>query len=58
MNRRSPLLMFAFLAIGLTLAACGDGGQGEPTPTALPGPSRSFDMGISSLPSEMQAEIY
>ncbi|MCH7718693.1 MAG: hypothetical protein IIB21_04420 [Chloroflexi bacterium] len=58
MNRRSPLLMFALLAIGLALAACSDGGPSEPTPTTLPGPSRSFDMGFSSLPSELPAESY
>ena len=58
MKRRSSLLTFALLAIGLALAACSDGGQSEPTPTALPGPSRSFDMGFSSLPSELPAESY
>ena len=50
--------MFALLAIGLALAACSDGGPSEPTPTTLPGPSRSFDMGFSSLPSELPAENY
>ena len=58
MNHRSPVLKLALLAIGLALAACGDVGQGEPTPTTLPGPSRSFDMGFSSLPSELPAESY
>ena len=58
MNRRSPLLKLALLAIGLALAACSDGGRSEPTPTTPPGPSRSFDMGLSSLPSVLPAESY
>jgi hypothetical protein len=59
MLRRSPVLQIALLAIGLALAACNDGGQSEatPTPSGIQ-PTRSFAMGLSSLPPELPLESY
>ncbi len=59
MKQRPLLLQLALLAIGLALAACSDGQQTEPTPTPSGArPTRTFALGLSSLPPEQTAESY
>lgn len=54
--RRIAFLFVAMIACSLALAACGGGSGDEAVP--LSGPPRSFLLGFSSLPRELNAEAY
>ena len=58
LNYRHLSLLPMLLALGLALAACGDSqSDASPTPTAA-GATRTFAMGLSSLPPELTEESY
>lgn len=59
MKRRAPVLYLTLLAVGLALIACAEEGQPAPTPTTTgEGRTRSFAMGVSSLPPELTEQSY
>ena len=54
--RRTAFLCVAMIACSLAFAACGGGSSQDPEPRS--GPPRSFLLGFSSLPRELNADAY